>query len=165
MAWIGRGYAQLLFQEGNVALRYRRAGDEVHHALNGIGRQRLCRRQSTREVVPQHRLGERANRRVFLGSKTCVRGYKVGDPRPPWLSQQAGVTREMHQRHQQRMEMRLVRDQIEKLGIYFHCFGNPSRMTVFDSRKGSRPSTPPSRPTPDCLKPPNAMPKSLRNML
>src|SRR5258705_1998170 len=42
------------------------------------------------------------------------------------------------------------------------CLGIPSKMMVFDSRKGSRPSTPPSLPNPDCLKPPKAIPKSLR---
>ena len=35
-------------------------------------------------------------------------------------------------------------------------------MMVFDSRNGSSPSFPPSRPIPDCLKPPNAIPKSVR---
>ena len=40
--------------------------------------------------------------------------------------------------------------------------GRASRITVLVSRNGSSPSRPPSRPTPDCLKPPKAMPKSLR---
>ena len=43
--------------------------------------------------------------------------------------------------------------------------GRPSRITVLVSRNGSRPSLPPSRPMPDCLKPPNAMPKSVRKSL
>ena len=34
--------------------------------------------------------------------------------------------------------------------------GSRSRMTAFVSRYGIRPSRPPSRPMPDCLKPPKA---------
>jgi hypothetical protein len=37
------------------------------------------------------------------------------------------------------------------------CQGTPSKITVFDSRYGNSPSIPPSRPIPDCLKPPKAM--------
>lgn len=44
-------------------------------------------------------------------------------------------------------------------------FGMSSRMTVLVSRNGSRPSVPPSRPIPDCLKPPKAMLKSVRKEL
>src|SRR5260370_35684191 len=40
--------------------------------------------------------------------------------------------------------------------------GSPSRMMVLVSRKLSRPSVPPSRPIPDCLKPPKAMVASAR---
>lgn len=36
-----------------------------------------------------------------------------------------------------------------------------SRIMVLVSRYGRRPSRPPSRPTPDCLKPPKAMPRSV----
>ncbi len=43
--------------------------------------------------------------------------------------------------------------------------GGPSRITVLVSRNGSRPSVPPSRPIPDCLKPPKAIPKSVWNAL
>src|SRR5262249_61794253 len=44
-------------------------------------------------------------------------------------------------------------------------FGISSRISVLVSRNGSRPSVPPSRPMPDCLKPPKAMLKSVRNEL
>jgi hypothetical protein len=43
--------------------------------------------------------------------------------------------------------------------------GTPSRITVLVSRNGKRPSVPPSRPMPDCLNPPKAMLKSVRNAL
>src|SRR6476646_3457453 len=44
-----------------------------------------------------------------------------------------------------------------------YVLGASSRITVLVSRNGSNPSLPPSRPMPDCLNPPNAMPKSVRN--
>ena len=43
--------------------------------------------------------------------------------------------------------------------------GMASMSKVLTSRKGNNPSTPPSRPRPDCLKPPKAMPKSERTEL
>ena len=49
--------------------------------------------------------------------------------------------------------------------VYFTCAGLASRMSVFVSRNGTSPSVPPSRPMPDCLKPPKAMLKSVRKEL
>ena len=50
-------------------------------------------------------------------------------------------------------------------GLYEEPEGSPFRITVLVSRNGSSPSVPPSRPMPDCLKPPNAIPKSVRKAL
>jgi molybdate transport system ATP-binding protein len=50
-------------------------------------------------------------------------------------------------------------------GVSSYPAGRPSRTTNLVSRKGGRPSRTPSRPMPDCLKPPNETLKSVRNAL